>query len=66
MYVIRQGKATGRILAGLLEEIKTEEEAIEICVKMRKKYEKVGIRLGMLYIQKEEGDYEGLTTVEFV
>ena len=65
MYVIRQGKANGRILAGLLEEIKTEEEAIEICVNLRKKYEKVGIRLGMLYILKEEGDYEGLTTVEF-
>jgi len=65
MYVIRQGKADGRIVAGLLEEIGTEQEAIQICVKMQRKAEKAGINLGMLYIQKEQGDYEGLTTVEF-
>ena len=54
MLVIREGKATGRILAGLFEEIETEEEAIAICEKMRKRYAKVGIKLGELYIMEEE------------
>ena len=54
MLVIREGKATGRILAGLLEEIETVDEAIAICEKLRKRYAKAGIKLGELYIMKVE------------
>lgn len=54
MFVIRNGSATGRILAGLFEIIETEDEAIAICEKMRKQYAKAGIKLGALFIQEKE------------
>ena len=56
MFLLRHESANGRILAGLLEEIETEEKAIAICEKMRKQYAKAGIKLKEIYICEIEGE----------